>query len=61
MHFAKLGEKPDSLTLRMEYYLKREDRDYMLTDLQKLRAIFAQEKLAIAADSHPPAQSGKLL
>ena len=31
----------------------------MLTDPQKLRPIFAQEKLAIAADSHPPAQSGK--
>jgi transposase InsO family protein len=45
---GKLGEKPDSLTRRMDYYLKRGDRDYMLANPQNLRPVFSQERLATA-------------
>ena len=43
---GKLGEKPDSLTRRADYYLKRGDRDYTLANPQNLRPIFSQEQLA---------------
>ena len=43
---GKLGEKPDSLTRRYDYYLKGEDRDYMLANPQNLRPIFSQEQLS---------------
>ena len=45
---GKLGEKPDSLTRRMDYYLKRGDRDFILANPQNLRPVFSQEKLATA-------------
>jgi hypothetical protein len=44
---GKLGEKPDSLTCRADFYLKGGDRDYMLANPQNLRPIFMQEQLAI--------------
>ena len=43
---GKLGEKPDSLTRQVDYYLKGGDRDYMLANLQNLRPVFSQEQLA---------------
>lgn len=43
---GKLGEKPDSLTRRADYYLKRGDRDFTLANPQNLRPIFSQEQLA---------------
>jgi len=43
---GKLGEKPDSLTHRIDYYLKGEDRDYTLANPQNLRPVFSQEQLA---------------
>ena len=42
----KLGEKPDSLTRRVDYYLKGEDRDYTLANPQNLHPVFSQEQLA---------------
>ena len=45
---GKLGEKPDSLTRRVDFYLKGGDRDFLLTNLQNLRPIFTQERLAVA-------------
>ena len=45
---GKLGEKPDSLTRRADYYLKREDRDFTLANPQNLRPIFTQEQLAVS-------------
>ena len=45
---GKLGEKPDSLTRRMDYYLKGGDRDYTLANPQNLRPIFTHERLATA-------------
>ena len=45
---GKLGEKPDSLTRRADYYLKRGDGDFTLANPQNLQPIFTQEKLAIA-------------
>ena len=50
VHFCpgKLGEKPDSLTCWMDYYLKGGDRDYMLANPQNLHPIFTQERLATA-------------
>src|SRR5258706_3691568 len=45
---GKLGEKPDSLTRRVDYYLKEGDRDFMLANPQNLRPVFTQEKLAAA-------------
>jgi hypothetical protein len=47
VHFrpGKLGEKPNSLTHRMDYYLKRGDRDYMLANPQNLCPVFLHEKL----------------
>ena len=48
VHFRprKLGEKPDSLTRRVDYYLKGEDRDYTLVNPQNLCPMFSQEQLA---------------
>ena len=43
---GKLGEKPDSLTRRADFYLKKGDRDYTLVNPQNLRPIFTQEQLA---------------
>ena len=43
---GKLSEKPDSLTRCADFYLKREDRDYMLANPQNLHPIFMQEQLA---------------
>jgi hypothetical protein len=43
---GKLSKKPDTLTRRVDYYLKRGDRDYNLANLQNLRPIFSQEQLA---------------
>ena len=43
---GKLGEKPDSLTRRYDYYLKGEDRDYTLANPQNLRPVFSQEQLS---------------
>jgi hypothetical protein len=43
-HPGKLGEKPDSLTCRMDYYLKWGDREYMLANPQNLHPVFLQEK-----------------
>ena len=43
---GKLSEKPDSLTHRADFYLKRGDRDYMLANPQNLCPIFMQEQLA---------------
>jgi hypothetical protein len=43
---GKLGEKPDSLTRRVDYYIKGEDRDFALANPQNLRPVFTQEKLA---------------
>jgi hypothetical protein len=43
---GKLGVKPDSLTRRADYYLKRGDRDYTLANPQNLYTIFTQEQLA---------------
>ena len=43
---GKLGEKPDSLTRRVDYYLKGEDRDFTLANPQNLRPVFSQEQLA---------------
>ncbi len=43
---GKLGEKPDSLTRRTDYYLKGGDRDFTLTNPQNLRPVFSQEHLA---------------
>jgi hypothetical protein len=45
-HPGKLGEKPDSLTCRADYYLKGGDRDFVLTNLQNLCPVFTQEHLA---------------
>ena len=45
---GKLGEKPDSLTRRADYYIKREDRDFALANPQNLRPIFTQEQLAVS-------------
>ena len=45
---GKLGEKPDSLTRRTDYYLKGEDRDYTLANPQNCRPIFTQEQLAVS-------------
>ena len=47
-HPGKLGEKPDSLTHRADYYLKREDRDFTLANPQNLCPIFTQEQLTIS-------------
>ena len=47
-HPGKLGEKPDSLTCQMDYYLKGGDRDYTLANPQNLHPIFTQERLATA-------------
>ncbi len=44
----KLGEKPDSLTRRIDYYLKEGDRDYTLANPQNLRPIITQERFATA-------------
>ena len=44
----KLGEKPDSLTRRMDYYLKGGDRDYTPANPQNLCPIFTQERLTTA-------------
>ena len=43
---GKLGEKLDSLTHHVDFYLKRGDRDYMLANPQNLHPIFMQEQLA---------------
>ena len=43
---GKLGEKPDSLTRRADYYLKGGDRDFTLANPQNLRPVFSQENLA---------------
>jgi hypothetical protein len=43
---GKLGEKPDSLTRRADYYLKGGDRDFVLANPQNLRPVFTQEHLA---------------
>ena len=43
---GKLGEKPDSLTRRVDYYLKGEDRDFTLANPQNLRPVFSQEQLS---------------
>jgi len=43
---GKLGEKPDSLTRRVDFYLKKGDRDYTLANPQNLRPIFSPEQLA---------------
>ena len=43
---SKLGEKPDSLTCHVDYYLKGGDRDYILANPQNLRPLFSQEQLA---------------
>ena len=45
---GKLGEKPDSLTRRPDFYLKGGDRDYTLANPQNCRPIFSQEQLAIS-------------
>jgi hypothetical protein len=45
---GKLGEKPDSLTRRVDFYLKKGDRDFMLANPQNLRPVFTQEMLASA-------------
>lgn len=47
-HPRKLGGKLDSLMHRADYYLKMEDRDFMLTNPQNLCPIFTQEQLAIS-------------
>jgi hypothetical protein len=44
-HPSKLGKKPDTLTCRVDYYLKKGDRDYNLVNPQNLHLIFSQEKL----------------
>ena len=41
-----MGEKPDSLTRRSDFYLKGGDRDYTLANPQNLRPVFSQEQLA---------------
>ena len=43
---GKLGEKPDSLTCCVDFYLKKGDRDFTLANPQNLRPIFTQEQLA---------------
>jgi transposase InsO family protein len=43
---GKLGEKPDFLTRRVDYYPTGEYRDYTLTNPQNLRPVFSQEELA---------------
>ena len=43
---GKLGEKPDSLMHRVDYYLKGGDRDYVLINPQNLCLVFTQEQLA---------------
>jgi hypothetical protein len=43
---GKLGEKPDSLTRRANYYLKGGDRDCVLANPQNLCPVFSQEQLA---------------
>ena len=45
-HSGKLGEKPDTLTHQVDYYLKGGDRDFMLANLQNLHPVFTQEMLA---------------
>lgn len=47
IHFrpGKLGEKPDSLTRRPDFYLKRGDRDYLLANPQNLKPIFDSTQL----------------
>jgi len=40
------GEKPDSHTRRVDFYLERGDRDYTLANPQNLLPIFTQEQLA---------------
>ena len=45
---GKLGEKPDSLTRRFDFYLKGEDRDFTLANPQNLRPVFSQEQLSIS-------------
>ena len=47
-HPGKLGEKPNSLTHQMDYYLKGGDRDYTLVNPQNLHPIFTQERLTTA-------------
>jgi RNase H-like domain found in reverse transcriptase len=39
---GKLGEGPDSLTCRVDYYLKMGDRDYTLANPQNLRPLRAR-------------------
>jgi hypothetical protein len=43
---GKLGEKPNSLTRRADYYLKGGDRDFILANPQNLCPVFTQEHLA---------------
>jgi hypothetical protein len=45
---SKLGEKPDTLTRRADYYLKKGDRDFDLVNPQNLQPIFTQEQLAMS-------------
>ena len=49
---GKLGEKPDSLTRRVDYYLKGGDRGYTLANPTNLRLTFAQERLARSTRLH---------
>ena len=42
---GRLSEKPDSLTRHIDYYLKGEDRDFMLANPQNLHPVFLQEQL----------------
>jgi len=42
---GKLGEKPDSLTRRVDYYLKGGIRDYTRAKPQNLRPIFRKNSL----------------
>jgi hypothetical protein len=44
-HPGKLSEKLDTLTCRVDYYLKGGDRTYTLANPQNLRPIFSQEQL----------------
>ena len=44
---GKLDEKPDSLTRRMDYYLKRGDRENTFANPPNLSPFVTQEKLAI--------------
>jgi len=43
---GKLGEKPDTLTRRVDYYLKGGDRDYTMANPLNFRPMFSQEQLA---------------